>query len=814
MRVSVGVVSLAPLCLVAAVGCSNSRPDSSAAAAAAAGSATARRHTATPSRRPVAAKLAPAGTQGDWTTRNLSFNASTMLLLTDGRLLVQSEDTPQWFALSPDASGSYVAGTLTPVASMTKGRLYYASAVLADGRAVVMGGEYIDNGQQTEDGTAEIYDPLADKWTTIPSPPGWSNIGDASSAVLADGRVLLGSIFDSRTALWDPKTNSWSNAGTKLGASDEESWVLLPDGSIITADCSSARQGRSELWIPGTGWIDAGQLPVSIVQASSEEIGPGMLLPDGRAMFIGATGHTALYTPAATLGQVGTWSVGPDMPNDASGQQAIAKDAPGILLPNGHFIVAASAPGASGWGGPTTFFDVDTTVSPMTITTGSSPPNNDGPPYEGRMMLLPSGEVVYAQGTAQLSFWAPAVTPIVTAPAIATAPAEAQAGSSFTLTGTNLNGVSQTVGYGDDASMATNYPLVRLKNVATGAVTYARTHDHSTMAVATGAAVVSTQVTLPTSLAPGAYQLVVVANAVASAPVALQVTAGVCTGCVDGSGACQTGATATACGTGGNACVACPTNQACIGGVCATPVCNGCVDGSGGCQAGTTATACGTSGNACVACGANQLCSNGACVTAPCTGCLDGSGTCQSGTTATACGTGGNACMACGTNQVCSNGACVTPVCNGCVDGSGTCQSGTTATACGIGGNACVACANGQTCSGGSCVAVGVCDHAICTQGTKLTSGCDPCATKICAADAYCCNNSWDGICVNEVSSVCGQTCVAACTHAICASGQALVSGCDACATKICAADAYCCATFWDRTCVSEVASICSQSCN
>jgi len=30
---------------------------------------------------------------------------------------------------------------------------------------------------------------------------------------------------------------------------------------------------------------------------------------------------------------------------------------------------------------------------------------------------------------------------------------------------------------------------------------------------------------------------------------------------------------------------------------------------------------------------------------------------------------------------------------------------------------------------------------------------------QICAVDPYCCNNSWDAICVGEVASVCGGTC-------------------------------------------------------
>src|SRR5262249_28620560 len=52
-----------------------------------------------------------------------------------------------------------------------------------------------------------------------------------------------------------------------------------------------------------------------------------------------------------------------------------------------------------------------------------------------------------------------------------------------------------------------------------------------------------------------------------------------------------------------------------------------------------------------------------------------------------------------------------------------------------------------------------MCAHSLCTTGTRLTSGCDPCVTQICAADSFCCRSSWDSICVGEVSSICGQTC-------------------------------------------------------
>jgi hypothetical protein len=65
----------------------------------------------------------------------------------------------------------------------------------------------------------------------------------------------------------------------------------------------------------------------------------------------------------------------------------------------------------------------------------------------------------------------------------------------------------------------------------------------------------------------------------------------------------------------------------------------------------------------------------------------------------------------------------------------------------------------GGTTSSSSGGGTSTCSHAICAAGVKLTSACDPCATKVCAADSYCCGTKWDSVCVGEVASVCGQTC-------------------------------------------------------
>ena len=122
-----------------------------------------------------------------------SFDASTMLLLTDGTVLCQENFSKNWWRLTPDAYGNYVNGTWSPLSPMHHQRLYYASAVLSDGRVFVAGGEYSDAGGDTD--KAEIYDPVANTWTSIGN-PGWGEIGDAAASLLADGRLLAGNLVD------------------------------------------------------------------------------------------------------------------------------------------------------------------------------------------------------------------------------------------------------------------------------------------------------------------------------------------------------------------------------------------------------------------------------------------------------------------------------------------------------------------------------------------------------------------------------------------------------------------------------------------
>lgn len=444
-----------------------------------------------------------------------------MLLLTDGSVMCQSGDSKSWWRLTPDASGSYVHGTWSQLADMHNSRLYYASAVLRDGRVFVAGGEDSDAGADAD--VAEVYDPATDTWTSIGT-PGWGEIGDAASAMLADGRIIAGNLIDSRTSVYDPTTNAWTATGNMAARSNEETWTLLPDGSVVTVSC--ANHPHAERYIPSSGsWISAGQTPVELVQASSIEIGPALLMADGRVFCTGATGHTALYTPSGDSTGTGSWAAGPDFPADGQGRLLKAKDAPAALLPNGRVLCVAgpAGDGANDWPQPTMFFEFDGT----NLTRVPDPPNADQRIYQGRMLLLPTGEVLYGAQTAALHLYQPDPGGDPSwAPTIASVPTSLGIDGTYTLTGTQLNGLSQAVSYGDDAQMATNYPLVRVTAAHSGKVRYLKTANHSTMGVATGAAIVSTQFTVPNDLDLGPYELSVIANGIASAPVPVTVGLG------------------------------------------------------------------------------------------------------------------------------------------------------------------------------------------------------------------------------------------------------------------------------------------------
>ncbi len=485
----------------------------------------------------LACGMAPsARAAGTWTTLTNAppETIGLMLVLTDGRIMAQGTQDNTWYALTPDATGSYANGTWSTLAPMQYQRLFFTSQVLQNGDVLIAGGEYSNSsGTFKSDftNTCEIYHTKTNTWGAVPTPTypdgsEWADIGDSVAHTLPNGTVLLGNLFASPTALYDYTTNTWTPSAQPLnGGTDEESWALLPNGSVLavnTLNTPPAGHNTAERYLPSSDtWVQAGKTPDVLVESSSAEIGPGMLLPSGSVLFAGATGHCALYAASS-----GVWSLAPNLIGNDTTTLLAMKDAPGCVEVNGKALLLA-APNGDGSAGdyPTGqhFLEYTPDANGGSLVEVAHPATAAGystnnPAYVGRMTQLPNGQVlfcntydnglfVYTPDSGPDASWLPTISSVT-----------ANGDGSYLVKGTQLNGLSDGGNYGDDVQVASNYPLVRLTSSG-GHVYYARTFNHSTMGVATGSTVVSTNFTLPAGLPTGTYTLKVVANGIASAGV-------------------------------------------------------------------------------------------------------------------------------------------------------------------------------------------------------------------------------------------------------------------------------------------------------
>ena len=443
---------------------------------------------------------------------------NTSLLLTDGTVMAHTANTGTWWRLTPDINGSYINGTWSQLASMPAGYgpLYYASAVLPDGRVVVEGGEY-NLGSLVRTMLGAIYNPAKNSWTPIAPPPGWSTIGDAQSVVLHDGTLMLANCCTAQAALLNASNLTWTLTGAgKADGNNEEGWTLLPGGKVLTVDTNNPlNRTNSEVFDPGTGtWSSGGstivQLPdINPDNSGSHEIGPAVLRPDGIVFATGGTSNTAIYNSA-----FGGWSVGPTFPSGLT-----VGDGPAALLPSGNVLVDAGPPG---FGVGAQFFEFNGT---NLLAAPSTPRASGEPSFVARMLVLPTGQILLTDGSTDVEIYTPVGTFLSAwQPVISSVPSAVTRNSTSNfIGGTQFNGLSQGAAYGDDAQSATNYPLVRITNNATGHVFYAKTHDHTLMSVATGGEFVSTSFDVSSVTELGASTVQVVANGIPSNPAAILV---------------------------------------------------------------------------------------------------------------------------------------------------------------------------------------------------------------------------------------------------------------------------------------------------
>jgi hypothetical protein len=474
----------------------------------------------------------------------------TMLLESNGTVLVHDEPdnnklaaTPAWYKLTPNSKGSYVDGTWSKIASMPGGYapLYFASAILPDGRMIVEGGEY-QKEKPAWTNRGAIYNPVSNTWASVAPPLGWTNIGDAASDVLTNGTFMLqhpcntcikdpeASVDD---ALLNAKTMKWTvipGLG-KEDPNDEEGWTLEPSGQLLTVEVWALPQ--AQLFNRGTeSWTFAGAMapggnpvnPFPVV-----EVGPQVEMPGGNTFVVGAgvappstefphkcttdaKTQTALYH--YKVGTAGRWTAGPEIPA-IGGKEYDSTDGPGSILPDGNVLFDVSA---CVYNVPTHFFLYHANSNTLTqIPDAPNAPNVTS--YQTRMLALPNGQVLYNDGSSRMEVYTAGGTPKASwRPSITSLSSATLApGKTYSLSGKQLAGLDQGATYGDDVQDNTNFPLVRITNSATGVVTYARTTNWTSVSVNPGTGS-STRFTLPPGTPKGKSTLVVVANGIASPP--------------------------------------------------------------------------------------------------------------------------------------------------------------------------------------------------------------------------------------------------------------------------------------------------------
>jgi hypothetical protein len=353
-------------------------------------------------------------------------------------------------------------------------------------------------------------------WNPNAPPAGWVTVGDAQSVILADGRYMQANCCSGESAFYNGP-NSWI-PNSPGPYNDEGAYTLLPNGKVIMTDAWSTACSpsfSSHLFDPTTNTWSCGPLtPSQLWDSAGHELGPTILMYNGKSLQVGATNNTAVYNP-----KTNSWAAGPTPPGGLTGY-----DAPGALEPNGKVLLMLGPPG---FVATCQFMEYNpATNSLANAPNGPACPNN-GTWYD-YLMVLPSGQIMTT--VADLPVYAYTPAPGVAAgaqPRILASVKHLTAGSvNNVLFGQQLNGLSQNNSFGDDEQSDTNFPLVRLTCVSGGCpvgnVYWALTHDETTHSIAPGI-IVATKYDVPASVPNGTYNLNAVANGVMSNTVVVSI---------------------------------------------------------------------------------------------------------------------------------------------------------------------------------------------------------------------------------------------------------------------------------------------------
>ncbi len=304
-----------------------------------------------------------------WTnTPNMNqiHNRTSATLLRDGRVLMAPGSSgtiseyydvglDQWF---PTAGNVQIPRSET------------ATVLLPNGKVLLVGG-----GDGT--GTAELFDPATDTWSTTAATA--NEIFGPTATLLPSGQVLLtGGVATQTAEVFDPEAEMWvAPAPTDMAFQRRlHTATLLPNGKVLVTGGFS-NGNKAELYDPAANSFSA-----ALDMATSRYLHTATLLSDGKVLVAGGfdgvtqTAAVELYDPG-----FGTWLAANPMNQARDFHTA-------TLLHSGKVLVA----GGFGAGGETEVYD------PVTgLWTPKDPLNQDR--FGHTATLLPDNWVLVAGGS-------------------------------------------------------------------------------------------------------------------------------------------------------------------------------------------------------------------------------------------------------------------------------------------------------------------------------------------------------------------------------------------------------------------------------
>ncbi|MEI6078280.1 MAG: kelch repeat-containing protein [Verrucomicrobiota bacterium] len=229
---------------------------------------------------------------------NIGRELHTMTLLANGKVLVvggAGAGVPH--SLSSAELYDPTTGTWMPTGSLNAPRYLHTATLLPNGKVLVVGGlnDYFNgpNGQGLPLSSAELYDPITEKWTY--TYPMMTNRFGHTATLLPNGKVLVtggdaGIVSLASSEIYDPTAETWTATGALNNDRQWQTATLLANGKVLVAggttrDTNSVTTSLSsaELYNPIYGtWVEVG--PMTIARGYGHT---GTLLPSGQVLLTG-----------------------------------------------------------------------------------------------------------------------------------------------------------------------------------------------------------------------------------------------------------------------------------------------------------------------------------------------------------------------------------------------------------------------------------------------------------------------------------------------------------------------------------------------